>query len=103
MSNLKSISTSDLLAELLKRDEVKSLMTSANNSITWDNWSDDDGNPYKLGDVYYSKLDWIKEYMLDSKYTEYEEGYDEELDEKLDIINDLQETICPILNLLDNE
>lgn len=103
MSNLKSISTSDLLAELLKRDEVKSLITKANNAITWDNWSDDDGNPYKLGEVYYCKLDWIKEYMLGEKYTEYEEGYDEELDEKLDIINDMQETICPILNLLDNE
>jgi len=90
MSNLKSISTSDLLAELLKRDEVKSLITTANNAITWDNWSDDDGNPYKLGEVYYCKLDWIKETL-------------DEDDEAYFTIEDLQETICPILNLLDNE
>ena len=72
-----------------------------------DSQDDEEGNTteghYKLGEVYYCKLDWIKEYMLGEKYTTYEEGYDEELDEKLEIINDLQETICPILNLLDNE
>ncbi len=90
MSNLKSISTSDLLAELLKRDEVKSLMTSANNAIIWDNWENEDKTHMKLGEVYWSKLDWIKDEL-------------DEDDEAYDTINDLQETICPILNLLDNE
>ena len=90
MSNLKAISTSDLLVELSQRDEFKSIMTKAFNVVTWDNWSDDDGNPYKLGDVYWSKLDWIKDEL-------------DEDDEAYDTINDIQETICPILNLLDNE
>ncbi len=90
MSNLKSISTSDLLAELLKRDEVKSLMTSANNAIIWDNWENEDKTHMKLGEVYWSKLDWIKDEL-------------DEDDEAYDTINDLQETICPILNLLENE
>jgi hypothetical protein len=90
MSNLKAISTLDLLAELLKRDEVKSLMTTANNAINWSNWENEDKTPYKLGDVYYCKLDWIKETL-------------DEDDEAYDTITDIQETICPILNLLDNE
>lgn len=97
---LSKATTQDLVAELLKRND---LIKSAMNRISWDNWENEDGTHYKLGDVYFCKLDWIKEYMLGEKYTTYEEGYDEELDEKLDIINDLQETICPILNLLDNE
>lgn len=90
MSNLKSISTSDLLAELLKRDEVKSLMTSAYNVVNWQNWENEDKTHMKLGEVYWSKLDWIKDEL-------------DEDDEAYDTINDIQETICPILNLLDNE
>ena len=113
MSNLKVISTSDLLNELSSRGydqnffnlmiSFNSRMTKAYDAVNWSNWEDEDKTPMKLGEVYYCKLDWIKEYILDSKDPEYEEGDDEELDEKLDIINDLQETICPILNLLDNE
>lgn len=113
-SKLDMFSSSDLIIELGRRgyamsgihdkDEMKKRMTKAFNAICWDNWEDEDtGQPSKLGDVYYCKLDWLKEYLLSSKLTTYEEGYDEELDEMLDIITDLQETICPILNLLDNE
>lgn len=118
---LSKSTTQDLVSELSRRGYIVQLnsefcesslirsVNTATNAISWDNWKKDDeeGNTteghYKLGEVYYCKLDWIKEYMLGEKYTTYEEGYDEELDEKLEIINDLQETICPILNLLDNE
>jgi hypothetical protein len=112
---LSNATTQDLVAELSRRGYIVNLnsefcesslaqgVNTAVNQITWDNWEEEDGTHSKLGDVYFCKLDWIKEYMLGSKLTTYEEGYDEELDEKLDIINDLQETICPILNLLDNE
>jgi hypothetical protein len=83
---------------------MKELLTSAFNRINWDNFTDEETNkPYKLGEVYYCKLEWLKEHLLGSKYTTYEEGDDEELDEMLDIITDLQETISPILNELDNE
>lgn len=57
------------------------------NTINWSNWEDEDGSYFKLGDVYYSKLEWLKEHIED--------------EEMLDIINDLQETIVPILNELD--
>ena len=77
-------------------------LQKAMNVVNWDNWTDDETNePAKLGDVYYCKLDWLKEHLLGSKFTTYEEGEDCELDEMLDIINDLQETIVPILNELD--
>lgn len=83
---------------------MKELLTTAFNRINWDNFTDEEtGKANKLGEVYYCKLDWLKEYMLGQKYTTYEEGYDEELDEMLDIINDIQETISPILNAIDNE
>ncbi len=83
---------------------MKELLTQAFNRISWDNWTDEEtGEPNKLGDVYYCKLEWLKEHLLGSKYATYEEGDDEELDEMLDIITDLQETISPILNKLDNE
>jgi hypothetical protein len=57
------------------------------NTINWDNWEEEDGTYYKLGDVYWNKLEWMKEHIED--------------EEMLDIINDLQETIIPILNELD--
>ncbi len=57
------------------------------NNINWDNWEEEDGTYYKLGDVYWNKLEWMKEHIED--------------EEMLDIINDLQETIVPILNELD--
>ncbi len=83
---------------------MKQLLTNAFNRINWDNFTDEETDkPNKLGDVYYCKLEWLKEHLLGSKYTTYEEGDDEELDEMLDIITDLQETISPILNELDNE
>lgn len=71
---------------------VENQLQTAINRICWDNWTDDDTNePAKLGDVYYCKLDWLKDHLKD----------DEDLEEMLDIINDLQETIVPILNELD--
>lgn len=82
---------------------MKELLIKAFNRINWDNWTDDEtGDTYKLGEVYFSKLEWMKEYILGSKYATYVEGDDCELDEMLDIITDLQETIMPILNKLDN-
>lgn len=57
------------------------------NNINWDNWEEEDGTYYKLGDVYWNKLEWMKEHVKD--------------EEMLDIINDLQENIVPILNELD--
>ena len=83
---------------------MKELLTTAFNRINWDNFTDEETDkPNKLGEVYYCKLEWLKEYLLGDKYATYEEGDDCELDEMLDIINDLQETISPILNLIDNE
>lgn len=83
---------------------MKELLTKAFNRINWDNWTNEETNePNKLGEVYYCKLEWMKEYILGSKYITYKEGEDSELDEMLDIITDLQETISPILNELDNE
>lgn len=81
---------------------MEKLLGNAINAINWDNWTDEDTNePAKLGDVYYCKLDWLKEHLLGSKFTTYEEGEDAELDKMLGIIDDLQETIVPILNELD--
>jgi hypothetical protein len=57
------------------------------NTINWENWEEEDGTYYKLGDVYFNKLEWLKEHIED--------------EEMLDIITDLQETIVPILNELD--
>ena len=81
---------------------LETQLQKAMNVVNWDNWTDDETNePAKLGDVYYCKLEWLKEHLLGSKFTTYEEGDDCELDEMLDIITDLQETIVPILNELD--
>lgn len=71
---------------------LETQLQKAMNVVNWDNWTDDETNePAKLGDVYYCKLDWLKDHLKD----------DEDLEEMLDIINDLQETIVPILNELD--
>lgn len=84
---LSKATTQDLVAELLKRND---LIKSAMNRISWDNWENEDKTHYKLGDVYFCKLDWIMETL-------------DEDDEAYDTLQDIQETICPILNLLDNE
>lgn len=112
-TKLDMFSSSDLMMELGRRgytmsgiydkNEMKTRMTKAFNAVNWDNWSDDDDVPFKLGNVYWSKLDWLKEYVLGDKLPTYEEGDDPDLDEMIEVITDLQETICPILNLLDNE
>ena len=79
---------------MANKELLAELLTKAINTINWDNWEkeDEDGERdghHKLGDVYYCKLDWLKDHIED--------------EEMLDIIEDLQETICPILNLLDKE
>lgn len=100
--DLDLFSALDLINELARRgynlsgahekSEMKTRMTKAMNEVNWSNWEQEDGTHFKLGDVYYSQLDWIKESQL----------IDED-DEAYDTILALQETICPILNLLDNE
>ena len=71
---------------------MEKLLGNAINAINWDNWTDEETDkPAKLGDVYYCKLDWLKDHLKD----------DEDLEEMLGIIDDLQETIVPILNELD--
>lgn len=63
-------------------------LQTAFNTINWDNWMNENTNePMKLGDVYWNKLEWIKDHLED--------------EEMLDIIDDLQMTIVPILNELD--
>jgi len=99
-TKLDLFATSDLLAELSRRgynvnaiyekDSMSKDIRTAMNRITWDNWENEDGTHFKLGDVYWSKLDWILETL-------------DEDDESYDTLQDLQETIVPILNLLDNE
>jgi hypothetical protein len=79
---------------MANKELLAELLTKAINTINWDNWEneDEDGEidgHHKLGDVYYCKLDWLKDHIED--------------EEMLGIIEDLQETICPILNLLDQE
>jgi hypothetical protein len=67
---------------------LETQLQKAINTVNWDNWTDDETDePMKLGDVYWNKLEWVKEHLKD--------------DEMLDIITDLQETIVPILNELD--
>lgn len=92
-------SSFDLLAELSRRgydvnaiyekSEMSKRMQTALNEIDWENYEHEDGQPYKLGEVYWSKLEWIRG-----------EFYDTEMES---VLYDIQETICPILNLLDND
>ena len=92
-------SASDLIAELKERgydvngihekSEMNNRMANALHSIDWENWQEADGQPFKLGEVYWSRLEWAKG--------------EQEDDEIVDIIQDIQDTICPILNLLDNQ
>jgi hypothetical protein len=63
-------------------------LQTAFNTINWDNWMNENTNePMKLGDVYWNKLEWMRDHLED--------------EEMLDIIDDLQMTIVPILNELD--
>lgn len=101
---LSNATTQNLVSELSRRgyivnldsqfceSNMSNLVRAAINEVNWSNWEQEDGTHFKLGDVYYSQLDWIKESQL----------IDED-DEAYDTILALQETICPILNLLDNE
>lgn len=99
-TKLDLFATSDLLAELSRRgydtyaiyekNSMSKLIRTAMNEVNWSNWENEDKTHMKLGEVYWSKLDWIKDEL-------------DEDDEAYDTITDLQETICPILNLLDNE
>jgi len=74
---------------------VIALLSKANQAIIWDNWVDEEtGRFNRLGEVYYCKLDWIKE-NLDPEGDSY--------DELVGIIEDMQETICPILNEIDQD
>ncbi len=92
-------SSADLLQELSRRgydvnaihekNEMRNRVINALHLIDWDNWLEKDGQPFKLGDVYWSRLEWAKG--------------EQEDDEIVDIIQDIQDTICPILNLLDNQ
>ena len=101
-TKLDLFATSDLIAELSRRgynvnaiyekDSMSNLIRTAMNEVNWSNWEQEDGTHFKLGDVYWSQLDWIKESQL----------IDED-DEAYDTLISIQETICPILNLLDNE
>lgn len=75
------------LIEKINETLLERYTKTALNTINWSNWEEEDGTYYKLGDVYFNKLEWMKEHIED--------------EEMLDIINDLQETIVPILNELD--
>lgn len=75
------------LIEKINETLLERYTKTALNTINWSNWEEEDGTYYKLGDVYFNKLEWLKEHIED--------------EEMLDIINDLQETIVPILNELD--
>lgn len=97
-SELDLFSALDLINELTRRgydlrgayekSEMNSKMKNAFNSINWENWVEDDGQSFKLGEVYWSRLEWAKG--------------EQEDDEIVDLMQDIQDTICPILNLLDN-
>lgn len=101
---LSNATTQDLVSELSRRgyivnldsqfceSNMSNLVRAAMNEVNWSNWEQEDGTHFKLGDVYWSQLDWIKESQL----------IDED-DEAYDTLISIQETICPILNLLDNE
>lgn len=74
-------------------ENLLGLLVKANNAIVWDNWVDEETGRYnKLGDVYWCKLDWIKESLNPETHEEF-----------ISIIEDLQETICPILNEIDQD
>ena len=98
-SELDLFSTMDLINELARRgydlngayekSEMRNRVTNALHSITWENWQEADGQAFKLGEVYWSRLEWAKG--------------EQEDDEIVDLIQDIQDTICPILNLLDNQ
>lgn len=92
-------SSADLLQELSRRgydvnaiyekSEMYKRVQVAIDEIDFENYEHEDGQPYKLGEVYWSKLEWIRGELED--------------EEMAGILYDIQETICPILNLLDNQ
>jgi hypothetical protein len=98
-SHLDLFATSDMIAELIRRGynvdglyekmEMGKRVQTALNEINFENYEHEDGQPYKLGEVYWSKLEWIRGELED--------------EEMAGILYDIQETICPILNLLDND
>ena len=98
-NELDLFSALDLINELTRRgydlrgayekSEMNSKMKNAFHSINWENWVEDDGQSFKLGEVYWSRLEWAKG--------------EQENDEIVDLMQDIQDTICPILNLLDNQ
>ena len=98
-SELDLFASSDLIAELSRRgydvnaiyekSEMYKRVQVAIDEIDFENYEHEDGEPYKLGEVYWSKLEWIRG--------------EQEDEEMAGILYDIQETICPILNLLDNQ
>lgn len=98
-SELDLFASSDLIAELSRRgydvnaiyekSEMHKRVSRAIDEIDFENYEHEDGEPYKLGEVYWSKLEWIRGELED--------------EEMAGILYDIQETICPILNLLDNQ
>lgn len=98
-SELDLFSAMDLINELTRRgydlngayekSEMNGRVKNALDSIIWENWQEADGQAFKLGEVYWSQLEWAKG-----------EQEDEEIAE---LLQEIQDTICPILNLLDND
>lgn len=98
-SELDLFSALDLINELTRRgynlngahdkSEMSKRVNTAIDEINFENYEHEDGQPYKLGEVYWSKLEWIRGELED--------------EEMAGILYDIQETICPILNLLDND
>lgn len=93
----------NLFTQLSKEEEnkISDHLESLSGGISWDNWQevDDEGDEtdeyVKLWEVMYSKLEWIKEFLISAV------GEDIEKSEYIQIINDLQEHVCPILSTLD--
>jgi hypothetical protein len=98
-NDIQLCSSFDLLAELSRRGydvnaihekgEMNKRVTRLIDQIEWDNWVEEDGQAFKVGEVYWSRLEWAKG--------------EQEDDEIVELLQDIQDTICPILNLLDNQ
>lgn len=57
-------------------------------SICWENWLDEDGNTFTIGDVFMNRLQWLLE---SNELTE----------EATDTIQDLIKLVCPLLDEID--